>query len=102
MSSRDFHLMDIATQFEELESHLRGKTLEDKERWIATQGELTSLGLTFDLPHYRFQSASGLSWLFFIRGDEIGVIGDHTMIRRKKEPIQPPQTTTGSSAPDRV
>jgi hypothetical protein len=27
---------------------------------------------------------------------------DGTQIETKKEPIQPPQTTTGSSAPDRV
>ena len=93
MASPNFHLIDMATQFEELESHLHGMTLEEKERWIATQGELTSLGLKFDLPHYSFKSASGLSWPFFIRGDEIGVIGDHTMIRRKKAPNQAPDPT---------
>jgi hypothetical protein len=37
-------------------------------------------------------------WLSFI-GGLVGTVNYH---RFKREPIQPPQTTTGSSAPDRV
>jgi hypothetical protein len=83
MSSAEFHLVDLATQFEELEAYLRGTTLAEKEKWIATQGELIQTGFHFDLPHYKFTSGSGLSWPFFIRGDEIVVIGDHTVITTK-------------------
>ena len=85
MSDFGFHLLALSTQFEELEVYLRGRTLEDKERWIATQGELVRLtGTPGAFPCYRFTSGEGMRWPFEIRGDEIVVYSDHFVIARKK------------------
>jgi hypothetical protein len=87
MAEESFHLIDLATQFEELERFLRGSSLEEKERWIASQGDLRRIaedGGRWAFPVYCFTSRVGLRWPFGIDGEKIVVFGDHHVLARKK------------------
>ena len=84
MAEADLHLIDIQSQAAEVEAFLRGKSLEEKERWIASQGELIRLPDWLDsCPRYSFKSFAGIQRPFGIRGDEIIVFGDHFVFPRK-------------------
>ena len=99
MSAEDFHLIDILSQCEEVEARLRGKSLEEKERWFASQGELLRLPDWIDsCPRYNFKSWAGVERPFGIRGDEILVFGEHFVFPRRT-PNKSPQSTTPSVTP---
>ena len=78
-----FALLDLVSQAAAVKRFLKGLSAEQKLAWIGSHGNLTEFEFSFPLPPgspdvYRFESRIGLGCGFFLDGDEIVFLGDHT------------------------
>jgi len=76
----DFHLIDLVSQAVAVQSLLRGMSTEEKLAWLSSRGTLTPMPkVQTDYPQmFWFETMTGLSCGFFLDGDEIVFLGDHT------------------------
>lgn len=79
-SDDSYHLIDLASQAEGVQSFLAGRSIDEKLAWLARHGKLskTSAHHGGDSPVYLFESAAGLRRAFFLRGESLVFIGDNT------------------------
>ena len=79
-SGDTFHLLDLASQAEAVQSLLVGRPLEDKVAWFEAHGKLSAVPSKTPGAKqvYLFESNIGMQCLFFIDGDDLVFIGDHT------------------------
>ncbi|MCE9532692.1 MAG: hypothetical protein K8T89_16470 [Planctomycetes bacterium] len=74
-----FCLIDLVSQGEAVQRHLKGIPLHEKLEWLAERGKLDLMSIRKGFPPmYRFESSVGLYCCFFIRDDLIVFIGDNT------------------------
>lgn len=75
-----FHLLDLESQAEAVQSLLAGRPIEAKVAWFAAHGKLSTRPSRAPGAKqvYSFESNIGLECLFFIDGDDLVFIGDHT------------------------
>ena len=78
--SESFQLLDLTSQAVAVQRLLRGRSVREKLDWIAAKGQLERVAVSLlNVPQtYRFVSTIGMECLFFIDGDELVFIGDHT------------------------
>ena len=74
---RDFQLIDPVSQREAVREYLKDCSVDDVVEWIAARGELSKLAIQ-GRETYFFQSAAGRQAVFFIDGNEIVFVADHT------------------------
>jgi hypothetical protein len=75
-----FHLIDLVSQADAVQSLLAGRSLDDKVAWFEAHGRLLALPAKGPgSPQvYSFESRIGLRCAFFIDGDALVFIGDNT------------------------
>jgi hypothetical protein len=75
-----FHLLDLPSQALAVQRLLAGRSEGEKLAWLCAHGHLLPVEMTIPgaRPVYRFESILGLACAFFIKGDELVFIGDHT------------------------
>ena len=82
-----FHLLDLASQAEAVQALLVGRSLDEKVAWFAEHGKLSAVHIKLPAAKqvYSFESNIGIKCLFFIDGDDLVFIGDHTtwVVRRR-------------------
>ena len=75
-----FHLLDLTSQAQAVQALLAGRRQEEKVAWFAAHGKLAALPTRTPGAKqvYSFESNIGMQCLFFIDGDDLVFIGDHT------------------------
>ncbi len=83
---QDFHLLDLPSQAIAVQHLLKGQSPEEKVAWLAAHGRvaLVPTRIPGTRPTYSFESHIGMQCHFFIDGDEIVFIGDHTTYTAKE------------------
>lgn len=78
-----FHLIDLRSQAHAVRELLRGKSPEEKIEWLMSQGTLELKPTCVEGEHrtFFFTSRAGRECAFFFVGDEIAIVGDHTVLR---------------------
>lgn len=79
-SENAFHLIDLASQAEAVQSLLAGRSKEEKVAWFEQHGNLSPTSVDFggDSPVFHFESSQGLRCSFFLKGESLVFIGDNT------------------------
>lgn len=73
----DFHLVDLVSQREAVREPLRGKSTEELLRWLALRGQLVPQDVA-GRACFHFESRAGRCATFFLEGDDLVFVGDHT------------------------
>jgi hypothetical protein len=78
--SGNFHLLDQTSQALAVQQLLTGQCAEEKLAWLAAHGRLSKVTTTFPSAQtiYRFVSFLGMECWFFVDGDVLVFLGDHT------------------------
>ena len=76
----DFHLVDLVSQATAVQSLLRGKSADEKIGWLSSHGSVIPVPKRSPDQHqsFRFESQTRVNCAFFLDGDELVFIGDHT------------------------
>jgi hypothetical protein len=87
--SGSFALLDLISQGVAVQRFLKGVPAEQKLAWIGSHGRLHEIVFSTHVPErrpvYCFESRVGLEAKFFIDGDELVFIGDHTTFTASDE-----------------
>jgi hypothetical protein len=78
--SREFALIDLVSQAGAVQRHWRGWQVDEKFAWLDARGTLTRIETPVPNARtsYRFESRVGRDCVFFLDGDKIVFVGDHT------------------------
>jgi hypothetical protein len=97
-----FHLLDLASQAEAVQTLLVGRPLDGKVAWLEAHGKLSPLPRKFPGARqvYSFESNTGIQCAFFIDNDDLVFVGDNTtwsVPRRTNALHSPPMQRTGAA-----
>jgi len=83
--SDSFAVLDLSSQGVAVQERLAGLLEAEKIAWLSLHGSIAAIPKRqADWPQcYRFESRTGLECVFFIDGDELIFIGDHTTYKAK-------------------
>jgi hypothetical protein len=73
----EFHIVDLISQREAVRQHSRGWLAGELVAWLATRGRLCKRNVA-GRDTFFFESAAGREAAFFLDGDQIVFVGDHT------------------------
>ena len=76
----NFQLIDLVSQAVAVQSLLQGMSAEAKIAWLSSRGTLTPIPKrqTDERQTFWFETPMGRSCGFFLDGDELVFLGDHT------------------------
>ncbi len=76
-----FTLLDLRTQALAVQRLLTGRSAEEKLTWLAERGQVARISTAVPNapPTYYFVSSIGMECPFFIDGDKLVLLGEHTV-----------------------
>ena len=71
-----FHLLDLISQADAVQTLLVGRTLDEKIAWLAAHGKLSALPIEppGSKQGYWFESNIGMKCTFFFDGDDLVIV----------------------------
>lgn len=86
-----FHLIDLASQAETVQSLLAGRSMQERIAWFEARGTLSPTTANFggDSPMFVFESVQGIRCGFFFKGESIVFVGDNTLWSVPRKAAEP-------------
>jgi len=74
----DSCLIDLVSQRDAVRHRLTGKSKDEILLWLGARGRVAKIPTKGGPETFEFESATGLRAVFFVNGDELVLVGDHT------------------------